>query len=1134
MSDIDHWLENLGLGQYASVFAENKIDLNSLPELEAGDLREMDIPLGPRKILLKHIASIHADGAPSVPLNAATYQADNPVASGSNKPSPSDAERRQLTVMFCDMVGSTELSTKLDAEDYREVMRAYQDACAGVIARFDGYVARFMGDGVLAYFGWPRAHEDDAARAINAGLGVVEAVEGLAPANGVSEPLSVRIGIATGPVVIGDIIGEAGAQEAAVVGETPNLAARLEKAAPANSVVVAGETQGLARGLFEYESLGEQELKGFEETIELWRVVGERQVESRFVALQAAELTSFTGREEELELVTRRWRRAQEGEGQVVLLVGEPGIGKSRLTRAVEETIGDEPHTRLLFQCSPHHTSSALYPVIGQLELAAGITPGDDAGTRLGKLESIPVPAEQPADEVMALLAALLSIPADDHHPLADLTPQQQKDRTLAALVGQLEGLSADKPVLFVFEDAHWIDPTSLEFMELVVERVKDLPVLMIITYRPEFSAPWVGDAHVSLHALKRLTRRESMQMVTGVTGEQALSDDVLTQIAERTDGVPLFIEELTRSVLEADGSQPALGGAATNIGVAGVVPASLQDALEARFDRSPAVREVAQVGAAIGREFAYDLLAQISSLDSEQIDAALADLAASGLILARGTPPDASFTFKHALIQDTAYDAMVRSTRQDTHRRIAEALSDLRPEITETSPQTLAHHYTEANLLEDAVDWWTKAGQAASARSANPEAVELLERGLALIPQLPEGEARDRKELTLQTALFGPLISVKGQYSSELESARSRVLEIGQTVQAPQEVFRALFAKSLAHGMRGEHLDSKKTGLELIDRAKSECDEGAELVGYRMTAMSSFLLGEITEAKQTVDLALSKYDRDRHNEVMLTYGQNSGTIAHSYNSTFEWILGRPEKSRSILHNAVKEVLALDHVGSVGPVLSWGGTIGRTLGRDIENLQWIDKEFEKLIAHHKMPIWEMMGRINNALCKSIDSPSLTTARVLESDLIEYESMTSNAMVYPAFWGVWLAENYIHIGEPDRALAHNDKGVHFADQSDERWAQSELYRVRGVALAMRDGVNGNDEAESWLRRAIEDARSREAKSFELRASMSLARFLRDQSRHTLARETLAPVYGWFTEGFDTPDLVDAKALLNELS
>lgn len=1108
MSDLERWLDKLGLGQYAPVFTENGLNLRALPLTTEEDLKDIGVLLGHRRVLLAAVAELAEQDTPGVA-----------EVSIPKEPASSDAERRQLTVMFCDMVGSTALSTRLDPEDYREVIRAYQDACAGVIARFDGYVARFMGDGVLVYFGWPRAHEDDATRAINAALGVVEAVAGLSPVNAEVEPVAVRIGIATGPVVIGDIVGEGAAQEAAVTGETPNLAARLQQIAEPNTVIITQSTYALAGGLFDYETLGAQTLKGIDGAPEVWRVIGERQVESRFAAVHGQQLTPLIGRGEELDLLTRRWQRAKDGDGQVVLLSGEPGIGKSRLTRALQDTLGDAAHMRVLLQCSPHHTSSTLYPVINQLELAAGFAAGDSPEARLDKLATLLARGEEPHAETMALFAALLSIPSGERYPLPRLTPQQQKHRTLGALSDHVAWLSSQQPVLFILEDAHWIDPTTQELIELAIERVRDLPILMLITYRPEFAAPWVGDDHVSLVALSRLTRKDRARMAQALIGE-AISEEMLDQIAERSDGIPLFVEELTRAARES--------GSKTDI------PATLQDALEARFDRSPAVREVAQVGAAIGREFGHDLVSQVSSLSSVDLDGALDDLVGSGLTFARGNPPDAAYTFKHALIQDTAYGSMVRSKRQNTHRRIAEQLQKLHPEIAETEPETLAHHYTEGNLLDDAVDWWTKAGQAASARSANPESITLLERGIALTADLPPTKERDRRELAAQQLLVGPLISAKGQYSAELEGAINRILELCETLEILDQMVPALRAKCIQLMMRGQHRPASEAALDLLKRVESSTDKSALFAGHLMVAISQFFLGRVTDAIEHVNFVLKNFDRSQQGHELVTYGYDSGALAEGYNAIFSWVLGWPDKARAASERAIDQALALDHVGTIGPVLSWGGYQYQATSRDIEGLRRTCEHFRELSSKHYSPIWTMIGMLSDAVAESFARPTRQTAEALRQALESYESLTSNAMFFPIGWASYLAENYCAIGEPDEALDAIDRGFAFADSSEEHWGDAELFRMRGVALAMRDGVDGNDEAETWMRRGIEDARSRQAKSLELRSAMSLARFLRDQSRHTLARETLAPVYDWFTEGFDTPDLKDAKALLDELN
>jgi len=1120
--DVPAWLKKLGLEDYAEAFVENGVDAELLSELTNEDLKDLGVArLADRKRLLKAIEQLVGEGE----------QEQHEVA----VPVSSEAERRQLTVMFCDLVGSTALSTRLDPEDYREVIRAYQDACAGVITRYDGYLAKFMGDGVLAYYGWPRAHEDDAERAISTALGIVESAADLTPPPG-EQPLAVRIGIATGPVVVGDIVGEGAAQEAAVTGETPNLAARLQEIAEPNTIVIATTTHALAGGLFDYDALGGQSLKGIDGSTDVWRVVSERRVESRFAAAHSTALTPLIGREEELELLSRRWEQAKGGEGQVVLLSGEPGIGKSRLTQALQDWIGDEPHTRLLYQCSPHHTNSALYPIISQIERAAGFETGETADGKLDKLEALLAPTFQPPAEVVPLIASLLSIPGGERYPLPDLTPQQRKDRTLAALNTQLADLAAQQPVLFIFEDAHWIDPTSLELLELTVALVEKLRVLAVFTYRPEFVSPWTGAPHVTLQALNRLTARDCTAMAERLSGGSGLPAEILAQLVDKTDGVPLFVEELTRSVLDSRANINAGdGAAATRQGMEIIIPATLQDALEARFDRSPVVREVAQAGAAIGREFQYDLLARVVSIPTAELDAALDDLAGSGLIFARGAPPDASYTFKHALVQDTAYDSMVRSKRQDIHKRIGENLLVLQPEITETAPETLAHHYSEAGLIEEAVDWWTRAGQAASARSANPEAVVLLERGLNLIAELPASEARDRRELALQTALFGPLIIVKGQTVPELEAAFNRTLELCENVDAPEEMFRALLAKSLSHINRGQLSLCQEVAEDMVQRAARASNEGALLMGHRMAAMSFMFLGNTVEAQKRIDTVLSTFDRERHGHVMVEYGQDPAVISEGYNAVNQWVLGWPDKSRAASERAISEALVLDHAGTLGPVLTFAGMIAQAFGRNIDGLRQTCKLFHSLTSQHNMPVWGTLDRISNALFKSMDNPSHQTATELRGAIEQWESLTRGPTIsFPLLWGLFLAENYCAIGDFPYALEAIEKGFEFSKESGELLANSDILRMRGVTLTLRDGAEGNDVAETCLRRAFEDASSRDAKSFELRAAMSLARFLRDQDRSTDARETLAPVYDWFTEGFDTPDLKDAKALLDELS
>jgi class 3 adenylate cyclase len=614
------------------------------------------------------------------------------------------AERRQLTVMFCDLVNSTVLSARLDPEDMGDVLRVYHDGCAKIVARFEGFVAKYMGDGVLVYFGYPHAHEDDAERAVRAGLALVEAIGAtVLPLPGELK-LQLRVGIATGLVVVGDLIGSGAAQEEAVVGETPNLAARLQGLAAPNAVVIGADTRRLTGGLFEYRDLGAATLKGFADPVQAWQVVGPSAIESRFEALHATSTTTpLIGRDEELDLLMRRWQHAKRGDGRVVLLSGEPGIGKSRVTEAIEERLSGEPHIRLRFFCSPHHADTALHPIVSQLEHAAGFERDDNVERRLGKLEAILAPSTKDTKQATALLADLLSI-GGDRYPPPNLNPQRRKEETLEALFAQAAGLTAHRPVLMVFEDVHWIDPISLELLELMVERVSSLRVLLIMTFRPEFQSPWTGDAHVTTLALNRLGRQHGAELVKCLTGNKHLPSAILDQITAHADGVPLFVEELTKAVLESGllrdaGDQYVLTGPVPPL----AIPTTLHASLMARLDRLAPIREVSQIGAAIGREFSYELLAALVPLPESTLQEAVERLVRSELVFCRGRPPNATYTFKHALIRDAAYATLLRSRRQELHARIAQVLEDQFPDTVELHPEILAHHWSQAGLVEKA-----------------------------------------------------------------------------------------------------------------------------------------------------------------------------------------------------------------------------------------------------------------------------------------------------------------------------------------------------------------------------------------------------------------------------------------------
>ena len=758
---ISDWLEKLGMSEYAQRFAENGIDFGVLPDLTDQDLKDIGVLLGHRRKLLRAIAELSGveKGAPTLAPPAAA-----PIA-------PQDAaERRQVTVMFSDLVGSTALSARMDPEDLREVIAAYQKCVAEAVQRFGGFVAKYLGDGVLVYFGYPQAHEDDAERAVRAGLELVGAVSALKS----NAPLQTRVGIATGLVVVGDLVGSGAAQEHGIIGETPNIAARLQGIAEPNTVVIAESTRRLLGNLFDLEDLGAQDLKGIAGPVRTWAALRASSVASRFEALHATGLTALVGREEELELLLRRWTKAKTGEGQVALLSGEAGIGKSRLTAALLERLAGEPHTRLRYFCSPQHTDSALYPITGQMERAAEFAHGDTAQAKLDKLDAL-LAHTSTSKQDAALLADMLSLPNDGRYAALDMTSERRRQKTLEALGSQVEALSRAKPVLMIFEDAHWTDPTSLETLSRVVDRLGTLRVLLIVTFRPEFDPPWIGRPYVTALTINRLAQRDTEAMIDRLVGNKLMPASIRQDIIERTDGVPLFVEEMTKAVLEAEGEGAARRTVASTPSPTLAVPASLQASLMARLDRLGSAKELTQIGAVIGREFTHALISAVANKPQPELASALDRLIETGLLFRQGLPPHASYLFKHALVQDAAYSTLLREPRRALHARIAETLEGQFTEIAENQPELLARHCTEAGLIEKAARFWGKAGQRSLARSALVEAIEQLTRALDQILTLPAMPAIRREELKLQVALVAPLIHVKGFAASETNRAMER-----------------------------------------------------------------------------------------------------------------------------------------------------------------------------------------------------------------------------------------------------------------------------------------------------------------------------------------------------------------------
>ena len=946
--DVAEWLRGLGLEQYVPGFRANDIDGEVLLRLTAEDLRELGVAsIGHRRRLLDAIATL-GDSQPAAEARAIP----GAVTAG-------EAERRQLTVMFCDLVGSTALSARLDPEDLREVIAGYHRAVTQTVAGFEGFVAKYMGDGVLIYFGYPRAHEDDAERAIRAGLGLIDAVGRL---NLKSVKLQARVGIATGLVVVGDLIGEGSAQEQAVVGETPNLAARLQGLAEPDAVVIAAGTRRLVGDLFEYRDLGAVEVKGIAAPVPAWQVLRPSVVASRFEALRGSALSPLVGRDEEIDLLLRRWVRAKAGDGQVVLISGEPGIGKSRITAALGERLAAEPHLRLRYSCSPHHQDSALFPFVDQLDRSAEFAREDPPAARLEKLEA--VLARAAPDEDVALLADLLCLPCSERCPLPNLTPQRKKERTLEALIRQIEGLARQQPVVMVFEDAHWIDPTSRELLDLAVERVRSLPVLLIVTFRPEFQPPWTGQPQVSMVALSRLDRRDRTALVEQIAGGKTLPDEVIGEIVDRTDGVPLFVEELTKSVLESgllreEGDRYVLDRTLPPL----AIPTSLHDSLMARLDRLASVRLVAQIGAAIGREFPYALLRAVSRLPEDELRSALARLVASELVFQRGRPPDAVYIFKHALVQDAAHGSLLRSARQQMHAQIAEALETQSREVMENQPEILAQHYAEAGLVEKSVACWGKAGRSSAARSAMAEAAAQLQKGLDQLALLPDTRERQRQELEFRSSLGAALHAVKGYAALETGKAYARARELWEQLGSPTEFLQIPYGQSNYHMGRGELDLARRLDEHLLRLSRERNDSAGLVLGHLSSGRDLTLVGRFTSSRSHFEEVITLYNPNSHRSFSHQEANYPHVASQAYSAIVLFCLGLADQALAQSSAAIAEALRLAHPPSLALSLSLG-TLPLALAGDNLALDKRADQLVKVATEQGFPVWRAVGTVH--------------------------------------------------------------------------------------------------------------------------------------------------------------------------
>ena len=1123
--DIGGWLRRLGLEQYEAAFRENKIDDTVLPSLTAEDLKDLGVGfVGHRRRIFDAIVALRGETSAPTRLSDASPATD--------KADQDTAERRQVTVMFSDLVGSTALSARLDPEDLREVISAYQMGVAETVRRFGGFVARYMGDGVLIYFGYPAAHEDDAERAVRSGLALINAVATL-PA---PEPLQVRIGAATGMVVVGDLVGAGEAQEHDIVGETPNLAARLQAVAEPNTVVIAEATRRLLGNLFELKDLGPKELKGIPGPVRAFAVLRASSVESRFEAMHPGALTALVGREEELELLLRRWAKAKTGEGQVVLLSGEAGIGKSRLSAALMEAIAAEPHTRLRYFCSPQHTDSAFYPLIWQFERAAGFAHGDTLQTKLNKLDAL-LAQTSTSRQDSAVLAEMLSLPNDGRYPPLDLTPEQRRQKTLQALGAQLETLARASPVLMILEDAHWGDPTSLEAFGRTVDRIASLRALLIVTFRPEFEPPWVGQPHVTALALNRLGHRDVDTMIDRVIGNKLLPADIRKDIIKRTDGIPLFVEEITKAVLEAGGELGGMQIAAAVPSPALAVPASLHASLMARLDRLGSAKEVAQIGAAIGREFSHALLASVVHKPEAELASSLDRLIRAGLLFRKGPPPHATYLFKHALVQDAAYGTLLRQPRRALHARIADTIEGQFADIAEGQPELLARHCTEAGLIEKAASLWGKAGLRSKESSALVEAVEQLKRALGQIATLPSTPALRREEIRLQVAIINPLQHVKGLAAPETRAAAERALllieqaeALGEPPEDPLQLFSAPFYLFVADILAFNSDVARERAAQILALAEQHGGKLPLMRGHAAMGVTLVLMGKFAEAIVHEDQALALCNPDEHRPLATRFVQNSRVTALYWRSLALWALGYPEAGLAGTEQALSEAREVGQGGSLMHTMTLT-CLTQLISGNYATAQAQSDELIVLAEEKGSSYYKPSGMLRRAGVLALNGKASDAVGIFTAAIPVYRS-TGTTMFLPVYLSL-SARAHGELGQFDDAWSYIGDAITAVETAGEKWYEAEVHRIAGE-IALMLPKQDIEKAEACFERALAVACGQQAKSFELRAAMSMVRLWRDQGKRDEARELLAPVYGWFTEGFDTLDLKQAKALLDELA
>ncbi len=1119
MVGVRSWLEHIGLIEYADTFEANDVDVDLLAYLTDEDLKHLGVRSTGHRVRLRSAIAQEA----KVDTRSAPVQEDT----GGTQQEASQAERRQITVMFCDLVDSAKLAEQLDPEDLRSLMQGYQRACGAVIERYEGHVAQYLGDGLMTYFGWPAAHEDDAERSVYAALDIIGAIKAVeAP-----EPLRVRVGISTGRVVVGETGGGDASSPKLAVGETPNRAARLQGLAKPDTIVLGPLTHHLTKGAFEHSDLGEHRLKGVVEPVRAHRVIGPSAEIGRFEARHGTDLPPPVGRDSEIAILVERWEQAKEGEGQVVLLSGEPGIGKSRILKALRDHVEKEPHMRLRYQCSPYHTNSAFYPVIEQIVHSARLRPNDSDEEKLDKLERLLVLGADNLADAMPYFADLLRLPTGDRYPPLRDGVAQRKARMIELMADQVINVSHRGPLLLTVEDAHWVDPSTLESLGRDIDRMGHERVLMILTHRPQFTSPWPGRSHVTTMTLNRLSRSQAAQVATRIAGPKLLPSEVIDEIVAKADGVPLFVEELTKDVMEADASQQDGTEPISDTKHGQLsVPATIQDSLMARLDRLAPIKEIAQIGAVIGRTFSYELLAAISTKTDEDLQSALRQFMDSELIFGRGTPPNATYTFKHILVQETAYASLLNRRRQELHAEIANVIVERFPHLIDSEPEMIARHCTHAGELGRAVGYWTKAGKFATARSNNLEAIAHLRRGLEILSEMPRSEQRDRLELDLQVTLGSPLLSIRGYTSSEAGDAYDRARALSDRLGDKANQFPVLFGVWVYHWNGGDLRQAREVAEDFLARAQRDGSHDALLMGHRNMGLSMTGLGSLAEARHHLEESRALYVPESDRGLSYLYTQDPWVAASGFLSLALWALGHRREAAEVSAKSVAYAREIDHPFSLAYALFCAALFG-TVARDPETVARCAAECHALGEQHSFPVFSAYARFFLGYAEAATGAAEKGIAEMTGGLEETRSL--GMIVWRPVALATLAEIYAEEGQHRKAFDAIERGLRRADSREENFARADLYRLKGRLLSRKPRGNVAD-AETWFQKALDTARDQEARSWELRTAINYAELLRDQGDLARVRALVEPLVEQAGAARGDAEVVRARALLDGLS